>query len=720
MSRFLRFVVAETLVNGADAVKEVTVALAVFDRPADFNPKLDPVVRNEARRLRGKLDAYYAGEGSSDCILISIPKGHYAPAFTAQNRPFEEAGAAVKAPPPPAVEPVLPVPPPRPSAAGHVIPEPVPSNVASPARKPALWFLLAVGVAALAASGFGFLSRKVPAVSASITIAPLTSEVAQDFDPAVSPDGQSIAFAREGPEGKPNIYIQPLNGVARRLTTSSENDLHPAWSPDGQTIAFLRAGPETSRVIVVPASGGTEKQIVVPGRFDPGHQRAGAGPLDRLTSPGPAWSPDGKSLVFRQCLPLRENGCPLHLVSLETLQVRRLTEQIPGASDMSPAWSPDGRRLAFARFVSSGSADLYMVSASGGPSTRLTDEGQNIRGLAWTGDGRSLVISSNRNGGYGLWAVSVEDRTFRQINAAGETAIEPAVSRDDRLLIYADANTNINIWRYDVERRASEKLIVSTRHNSNAVWSPDGRRIAFTSDRMGSWELWVANVDGSHPVELTKFGRGEFGRLQWSPDGRQLAFEVRDEGGSQVFVIPPEGGSPKRLLKESSEQRVPFWSKDGRWIYFASNRAGKTQVWKTPAGGGGVELVCDCAAEDGFESPDGRSLLFSSTSQKGIWEVPFSSGSAHLVAGLENVNPRRWWTVGADGIWFYDESPEQPGVFFYSFATQKVDLISNLDRMLAVSTPSLSISPDGKYLIFSRFDSSHSKLMAIRGPFLDR
>src|SRR5579871_6822598 len=94
MSRFLRFVVEETLQSGPEAVKEVTVAMAAFDRPADFNPKLDPVVRNEARRLRGKLEAYYAGEGAADRVRISIPKGGYAPHFEALETAAPAAGSS--------------------------------------------------------------------------------------------------------------------------------------------------------------------------------------------------------------------------------------------------------------------------------------------------------------------------------------------------------------------------------------------------------------------------------------------------------------------------------------------------------------------------------------------------------------------------------------------------------------------------------------------------
>ncbi|HLK66597.1 MAG TPA: LpqB family beta-propeller domain-containing protein [Bryobacteraceae bacterium] len=718
MSRFLRFVVQETLDNGTDAVKEVTVAFAVFDRPADFNPKLDPVVRNEARRLRGKLDAYYSGEGSNDPVLISIPKGGYAPAFTALKQAVETEASVLEPVPSDSPIPAASVLPSAPAAAVALAPASTP--VARPARKPALWLMIAVPIAALAALGFGMLNRNPAETSAAVTITPLTSEVGQDFDPAISPDGQQIAFVHEGPDGKLDIYVQPLSGEPRRLTTDPDNDLHPAWSPDGQSIAFLRATSETSRIIVMPATGGTEKQIVVPGRFDPGHQRVSAGPLDRLASPGPAWSPDGKSLVFRQCLPSRENGCPLHLVSLATLQVRQLTELIPGVADMCPAWSPDGRRIAFARFISSAVADLYTISAEGGSARRVTEEARGISGVTWSGDGRKLIFSSNRNGTYGLWAVSEEDRAIRAINVSGETAIEPAVLRDDHLLVYVDATTNVNIWRYDLESRTTEKLIGSTRHNNNAAWSPDGASVAFASDRSGSWELWLAHADGSHSVPLTKFGHGDIGRIQWAPDGRQIAFEARPEGVPQNFLIAPDGRQLRPLRPESSEQRVPTWSPDGRWLFYVSNRGGRLQIWKAPLNGGSPDLVCDCAASDVFPAPDGQSLFYYSPQEKGIREFVLSSGQARPVSGLEGVNPQRWWTVNASGIYFYDAAASQSGLFFYSFSSHQINRLTNLDRVLPVATPSLSISPDGKSLIFSRFDASHSKLMAIRGAFLDR
>src|SRR5579871_77691 len=667
-------------------------------------------------------------------IRLQLKRIQASPSFQSSARMsrflrFVVVEAAVEAPAP--TDAGESVPPPRQVTASPKVTAPpqfpVSPPLQAPSKGPALqhkWALVtivAAAIVAVAALAPGMLKRKLKAAGSAVSITPLTSEVGHDFSPAISPDGQSVAFTREGPDGNLDIYVQTGSGEPRRLTTDIDNDLHPSWSPDGQTIAFIRSGPDAARIMIVPAAGGPEKQVAVPGRFDPGHTRVSAGPLERLANPGPAWSPDGKSLVYRQCLPSRENGCPLHLVSLSTLEVRRLTEQIAGVSDVMPVWSPDGKKVAFARFLSNNSvADLYLISAEGGKSTRITTESHDIRGLAWSGDGQSLIFSSNRTGTYSLWNVSLHDPAITPINAIGETAIEPAVAKDDQFLVYTDASTNLNIWRLDVASHTSEKLITSTRQNRNGVWSPDGKRIAFSSDRRGSWELWVANADGSQATQVTKFGHGDFGNASWSPDGQWIAFEARAQGRSDLLVISSSGGAVRRLLNEPSEQRSPFWSRDGKSIYFVSNRGGKFQIWKSPPTGLGAELVCDCTASDLAEAPDGKSLILFNAPERGFWEVPLPTGSPQKIPHLEEANARRWWTIGGDGLWFYDELQRRPSLFVYSFTTKKVSRVMDFDRMLPVSTPSMAISPDGRSLIYSRTDSSRSQLMSIRGPFLDR
>jgi Tol biopolymer transport system component len=549
-----------------------------------------------------------------------------------------------------------------------------------------------------------------------MTIASITSPAGLDFHPSISPDGKQIAFSREGPDGNVDVYVKPISGTPRRLTSDPSNDLHPSWSPDGQSIAFLRSNPDGASVIVVRSAGGDEKSIISPGKFDAGHTRSSSGPLTRLSSPGPAWSPDGRSLAFRQCPSGRTGGCPLYLISPADSQVRRLTDQVAGTSDLSPTWSPDGARIAYVRFTSYASGDIYVVAKDRGTALRITDESRDIHGLSWTADGQNLVFSSNRAGPYSLWKVSLHDRAIAPIHSSGDNAVEPVVSKDGRLLVYTAATVNMNVWRVDLAQGGMQPLIASARQNQNAAWSPDGKRIVFASNRSGTWELWIARADGSESVPLTNIRSVALGRLQFSPDGRRIVFDSAQDR-PDVYIVAAAGGAPRRLMSTPGDRRTPAWSRDGHWIYFAYNIGGATRICRVPANGGDVQVVIDRSGSDFNEAPDGKSLYFVRNDEPGIWQASLPAGPARVVPGLENVNPRRWWSVGTAGIWLYDEKAVEPAIFFYSFTTQKLRQLVRLDRNIPVATPSLSVSPDGKYLLFSKVDGATSNLMAIRGSW---
>jgi Tol biopolymer transport system component len=128
------------------------------------------------------------------------------------------------------------------------------------------------------------------------------------------------------------------------------------------------------------------------------------------------------------------------------------------------------------------------------------------------------------------------------------------------------------------------ELISSSRFQADQQFSPDGKRIAFSSDRSGSFEIWVCNSDGSSPVQLTSFGGAYTGTPHWSPDGRWIAFDSRPGGKAGVFVISSEGGEPRRVTEGNWDDIVPSWSRDGKWIYFSSNRGGDKELWKVPVG----------------------------------------------------------------------------------------------------------------------------------------
>jgi Tol biopolymer transport system component len=581
------------------------------------------------------------------------------------------------------------------------------------------WIWAGLLLAALVATaGAVWHERSGPARPGTpVTITALTGHAESEFQSALSPDGKSIAYVREGGRNY-DIWVKPLDGEARRLTSDPTPDLHPAWSPDGRRIAFLRASPIGSAVMVVPADGGEAKQIVGAGRFDPGHMRGTAGPLVRQPSPGPVWSPDGKEIVYRQCPQAPPDGCPLFAISVDSSQIRSLTEQHPHTSDFSPAWSPDGKFIAFARFTSMAGADLYVIPASGGPPKRVTDESHTIRGVTWAPDSQSLVFGSNRSGVYSLWRVSLRDGAISPVYSTGASALEPAISKDGSLMVYTDASVNMSVWCFDVKEKTNRRIITSPRQNQNAAWSPDGKRIAFASNRLGSWQVWMADADGAKAAQLTNLRDTVVGIIRWSPDGARLAVEAQQQGHNLVYIVPLASGQAAPLQTNIPEPRLLNWSHDGSAVYFVSAGGGNQRLWKMPAAGGQAERVLDGNFSDLVEAPDGKSLFVDDNQADGVQQVELSSGLVHAVPGLEDIRPDRWWAVVSTGIYFFDNSDGEPGLFSYSFANRKITRLLAVGRDLPLPTPSFSVSADGRYVIYTRTDEATSSLMAVRGSFL--
>ncbi len=150
-------------------------------------------------------------------------------------------------------------------------------------------------------------------------------------------------------------------------------------------------------------------------------------------------------------------------------------------------------------------------------------------------------------------------------------------------------------------------LISSTRDDSNPQYSPDGRRIAFASNRSGAWEIWVCNRDGSGPVRLTNFGTGVSAWPSWSPDGKRITFNSNGigKGTYQLFTLSAQGRPAHQLTTEPGDNSSPSWSTDG-WIYFQSDRDGEMQIWKIPETGGAAVRVTKHGGRIPAATSDGK------------------------------------------------------------------------------------------------------------------
>ena len=442
---------------------------------------------------------------------------------------------------------------------------------------------------------------------------PFTSLPGEELQPSPSPDGEQIAFVWNGENGDNyDVYVKQVGTeTLLRLTDSPAIESSPAWSPDGKSAAFVRCLDDGQcGVFTVPALGGAEREIAS---------------LRPRSIEGLVWSPDKQTLAYSA---RNEPGAALsiYLLSVETLQERKVTD--PPAShfgDLDPAFSPDGERIAFTRSVIEGVEDIYVVSVQGGTPRQLTSDNAEITGLDWSSNSE-IVFASNRGGASSLWRVPLAGGTPAWITTAGDgvSVHHPSVSRAGERLAYEQRTTETNIWQLRRGRFQPQRLISSTRWDSNPAFSPNGERIVFASQRSGSQEIWVSERDGSNPVPLTFF-EGPFASTpRWSPDGAQIAFDAKggeDEGGSDVYVMSIAGDQPRPLTTSEADDFAPSWSSDGQWVYFASNRSGAWQIWRTPAVGGTAEQVTRKGGVMAFESPDGQWLYYAKGDTAGIWRT---------------------------------------------------------------------------------------------------
>lgn len=592
--------------------------------------------------------------------------------------------------------------------------EPVP--MPSRSRAGRTWILIAVAavvVAAVVVAAFparGWLRRNAP-VSAPVPSAPwpLTTYRGWEGDPTLSPDGSQVAFSWSGPgDDNLDIYLKLVGpGEPRRLTTDREADFAPAWSADGRHIAFLRDRPDGRyAIVVIPALGGAERQVA---EIDLTDFRSAPGKLL-------AWTPDGRWLAAAGRFGPADRS-EVWLLSAETGERRRLTTVGAGSiGDYGVSFSPDGRFVALLRFATRSVGDVYLLPlgadySASGPPLRLTHEERLVGGPAWSAGGDRLFYSSGGALGYRtlrMLAVDLE-RPGRRVEPvplpAGEHAT--ALSTARRRLVYARGERDTNVWRLSAAGGEATALLASTLDEHNPDFSPDGARIAFTSTRSGTEEIWVARADGTEPTQMTAVGGPNTSNPRWSPDGGSLLFNSRRSGSSDLYVLGVATGAITRLTDDPADEYEPRWSRDGASIYFVSTRTGRTEVWRMPSRGGEAVQVTRQGGGAAVESPDGRWLYYAKDSQPmSIWRIPVDGGEAtHVLDGLSyGFN----FAVTEPGIYFMALREAGASIEFFDLSTRRTTVLHRLDRPFWFG---FALSPDARSILFSKVDSRGSDLM---------
>lgn len=678
MISFLRYVVTASLKGQQANLTERRVGREVFSKPEDWDPSVDTIVRSEARRLRAKLQIYYETAGQNDELRISIPKGRYFPEF-------EWTPAAPSLEEPPA--------------------EPMPVQGAP--QRPRPWIAMASLLAVTLVTAFLWSRHRVQDARESFSILPFTSEIGREFSPAISPDGRTVAYVWNNEDSGPDIYLRAVeNGSPHPLDSTPSVRLFPAWSPDGKQIAFLTVVGDQIELIVHNLRDGSEQKIT---RITKqiGQWADDNSPL--LGAPGPVWTKDGMGLILADYNPARAAG---GIFLFDLFGHRTALSTTTGEDhDLYPRLSPDGKLLAYAQYSSHGVAELFVqaMQTPAGPH-RLTSDKKAIQGLTWTPDSRHLIFASNRSGSFQLWSITANGDDLRIEPTDSSSAAEPAMAPSGGWLLYVEAHVNWNIWRETIDGSSPlppQRLISSSGRNYDPRYSPDGRRIAFVSDRSGSMELWVADSQGKNEQQLTHLNVPWLGGISWSPGGDQIAFDARPQDHSAIFLIAASGGEPRLLEHNAYEERMPGWSVDGKSLYFNSNRDGSLAAWRRSLADRSVERISPAGI---FAiSATSQGLIYSSRTGE-LWASgPDGRNPIPLMDGLR-ADPVMSWFPAGQSLYLSHFEEHTHSYSFLRYRNGRTTTISERVGVLVPNAPDIGLSPDERWLLYARQDSSQSDL----------
>ncbi len=601
----------------------------------------------------------------------------------------------------------------------------VPSPLPRPRRS---WLYAALGIVGAIGVVWGgtlfWVRHPAPPV---LMEKPLTAMSGWEQDPSVSADGKRVAYSWDG--GKQDnfdIYIQVIGEEPPvRITFDPATDVSPAWSPNGDRIAFLRKKKDKIELMTVRTVGGGPDQEKKLEELSP------ESPYRDYPNRELTWTPDSKEVVFFDAPPGEDSG--LFLIPVAGKREKRRLTTCPKTDlrDSDPAFSPDGKFLSFVRIPSYTLSHLYLlpVTRDWRPADKpkriglqLTErQFQLITQPSWTPDGRNIVFVA---GGQKLFRMPAsgdsppEQLPFTYSDQVDISRTEPAV------LVFHEMKKTSNIGRVELngthEAPPPEVFLESARHDTNPQFSPDGKRILFTSDRMDErFDIWVCNSDLSDLHRVTDLEAMETGSPRWFPDGRHAVFDSDKDGHYQIYDtdVDTEGATPRLLTHDEFENSSPSVSEDGKSIYYSSRKSGGMDVWRLPSDLSGPAV--QVTHHGGFLPVEvGGNVYYQKFDRPvtEIWRVAVKGGDETLV--VDSVDNRRFAVAkGGAGIYFVEAAyPDVPATLqYFDLATGRKRKCATLTGRFLSYDFGLTVSPDGRYALYSRTEYPKSNLMRVDG-----
>jgi Tol biopolymer transport system component/DNA-binding winged helix-turn-helix (wHTH) protein len=516
-----------------------------------------------------------------------------------------------------------------------------------PRRRSGRWPWVLIGIAgALVLAAFALLRGEATHNAGgwiASDIRAVTSDPGSERRPAVSPDGTRVAYSQfDQASGTDRIVMRALGqSQSVRLTAKSDTfEEAPAWSRDGSQIAFERLGTNTCTVYIVSSVGGAEREVgscqdYLRNYFD--------------------WTPDGKALITAQNVGGASDDMVLMHWDLATGVKQPLQyERVADAQDLEAHYSPDGKLIAFRRGLAPYS-DLCVMPAAGGAVRQLTQLHSRIRGLAWTQDSRALIFSSNHDGHFTLYTVTLDSGEVRALGVG--PAEYPSTAPTADIAAYEIPRTTSRLaWvALGVDDAKPELLAKSTGSDQSPAFSPDGNRIAFISDRSGAQQVWLYDFSTLQVSALTEFHDALLINPAWSADGRRLLVTVRGKDSPGLFEIDLASRRQRSISKPGQDVLSGNYGADVDsylLVIGGSSRqnqlvllehAGREDERQMPLATGVEHMELDAGARRVYYTKNAQRALFARDLGGGEEKLVTTTIESTLIDGWRVVDGRIWY-----------------------------------------------------------------------------
>jgi eukaryotic-like serine/threonine-protein kinase len=462
-------------------------------------------------------------------------------------------------------------------------------------------------------------SLNVRQVATGSDVQIMTPAVRTFYGLKFSPDGNYIYLTEASKENQlfSSLYKMPvLGGNPQEILRDIDTAI--SFSPDGKQFAFERGVPAKGEVHLMVANA------------DGSGERVAASKLGNVTPAGllgPAWSPDGKVIVFSILLPAV--GGQIDELTLANGSVRTLyaTHGTVG----SPHWLPDGSALVVPIRESDAGAQgqLWTVSYPSGEAQRLTNDLTDY-GLSWldlTSDGSAVVAIENTLL-LDLWAAPAGDSSrATQLTSGGPSVVGVSILGKDRI-IFTDRNRQVFSANHDGSNRTL--VAGSDRGISFVSGCGDGKHIVYAAQQGDASNVWRMDADGSNPVQLTHQKSEIFPIC--APDGQSLTYADGDDQKMQRMSI--EGGNPQEVVLPDQISPVVFLSPDNKLLLYRMGHPDspqtRDQLQAIPVEGGApvfsFEVPLGNIIGEGLPqwSPGGKGVNFCLTraGASNVWQQP--------------------------------------------------------------------------------------------------